>query len=181
MTFRLLTCLALTTAGGTALAAAPVADSLSPGFSFAEYTGSAPVGIGQVDVDQTLFFIDEKSVGGVKSWLVFYDADRDFGFVEATLRFDRPILDVISTREGLDATTPLYGSDAVSYASVRLTGLERSDSLAWTFGGSTLDLRLITADPGDHIRVLTAVPEPATYALMLAGVGLFGWLRRHRR
>jgi hypothetical protein len=28
---------------------------------------------------------------------------------------------------------------------------------------------------------ITAVPEPETYALMLAGLGLVGWMSRHRR
>ena len=50
-----------------AQAAALIATSLSAGFSFVQYTGSVTVGIGAVDTTDTLFYIDEKTVGGEKS------------------------------------------------------------------------------------------------------------------
>lgn len=37
---------------------------------------------------------------------------------------------------------------------------------------------LLTADPGDHIRVLTAVPELETYVLFAAGLAALGWRAR---
>ena len=47
--------------------------------------------------------------------------------------------------------------------------------------GSTLTLAWNASDPGDHVRILTAVPEPQTYALMLAGLGMTAWFARRRR
>jgi hypothetical protein len=31
------------------------------------------------------------------------------------------------------------------------------------------------------VRITAAIPEPSTYALMLAGLGTIGWLKRRRR
>ena len=48
------------------------------------------------------------------------------------------------------------------------------------FGGGDLDFN-------DHlfsftnIRAVNAVPEPETYALMLAGLGVVGWAARRRK
>jgi hypothetical protein len=41
----------------------------------------------------------------------------------------------------------------------------------------------LTADPGDHIRVLTQttpVPEPETWLLLTAGLMALGWRGRRR-
>jgi sugar lactone lactonase YvrE len=34
---------------------------------------------------------------------------------------------------------------------------------------------------GEVVRITAAIPEPSTYALMLAGLGTIGWLKRRRR
>ena len=160
-------------------AAAPSATSLTAGTTFEEYAGSATVGIGAVDTDSTLFYIDEKTVGGLESWFIFSDAATP-SRVAATLQFDQPIVAVYTTRAGLDATTPIYGADSVSYGSIPFSGLEGADTLTWAAGSKTLTLEWGVIDPGDHIRVITAVPEPGTLALLTAGMLAVGWLARRR-
>ena len=54
-------------------AAEPMVVVLSSGFSFEQYAGTATVGIGAVDVDDTLFFIEEQAAAGAQSWLIFAD------------------------------------------------------------------------------------------------------------
>jgi len=48
---------------------------------------------------------------------------------------------------------------------------------------NALAIEWSASDPGDHIRVITAVPEPQTWALMLSGFALLGLAagRRARR
>jgi len=170
---------ALVAAAQAATAAAPSVTGLTPGYSFEEYDGSAELGIGAVDVDRTLFFVDEKAVGGLKSWFVFFDSQRPSG-VTATLHFDQPIVAIYSTRDDLEMTTPTYGVSNVSYGSDRYTGLERGDVLLWSGNSNTVYIDWTVLDPGDHIRVITAVPEPGTQAMLAAGLLATGWLSRRR-
>ena len=162
-----------------AQAAAPVAVVLTPGYTFEEYSGTATVGVGAVDTDNALFYIDEQAALGAKSWLIFADPEGR-ARVTATLQFDQPILAVYTTRDGIESTTPIYGSPSVTYGSRLLTGLEGGDQVAWTAGGTLLTISWFSADPGDHIRVLTAVPEPAPFMLLAGGLVALGWLKRRR-
>jgi hypothetical protein len=174
--------------GGAAQAAAPVASGLTAGYSFEEYSGAAPVGSGQVDTSSVLFYIDEKTVAGVKSWYVFFDPAHSQP-ITVTLTFDAPIIDVIDTKQGLDGTNATYGIDVDhdtvldDYTTSLFIAPERGDVTAWTAGGFTVTLDWNAVDPGDHIRVLTAapVPEPETYALLLGGLGITGFVARRRK
>ena len=58
-------------------------------------------------------------------------------------------------------------------------GLESGDTVS--FGGQTVNLSWNASDPGDYIRVMTAVPEPATYAQLAGGLALMGAIARRRR
>jgi hypothetical protein len=171
--------LAALVAAPAALAAAPVATALTPGFSFAEYTGAASVGAGDVDITGTLFYVDEQLIDGLKSWFIFYDP-RGPSELTATLTFDAPIVDVITSFAGL-AGSSQFESDAVGYRYARFTGLEGRDSIGFSQGGTSLRLSFHAVEPGDHIRVLTAIPEPGTYALMAGGLAMLLWLARRRR
>src|SRR4051812_32907885 len=99
-----------------AQAADPTATGLPAGYSFQEYLGSGPVGIGAVDIDSRLFFIDERMVDDSKSWLVFFDSATPQA-VTATITFDQPIIAVFTRRLGLDATNATFGKPGVTYGS----------------------------------------------------------------
>ncbi|HEY2559984.1 MAG TPA: PEP-CTERM sorting domain-containing protein [Caldimonas sp.] len=171
-------------AAGTAQAADPVASGLPPGFSFSEYSGTTAVGDGLVNISNVLFFIDEQTVAGIKSWYIFFEpleAER----VTATITFDSPIVNVLDTKPALDGSNATYGIDVDGdgifddYTTSLLIAPEGRDVTTWTVGGLTLDW--ISLNPGDHIRVLTqatVVPEPETWGLFAAGLAALGWRAR---
>ena len=165
---------------GAAQAADPTVDSLTPGISFAEYSGATPVGQGQVDSD-TLFFIDELTGPLGKAWYVFYDP-ADGRNIFANITFDAPITGVFTTRADLDGSNATYGAPGINYGTSVFIGLEaRTD--AFTVAGNVLTIDWRAVDPGDHIRVftqVTAIPEPETYALFMAGLLAVGFVSRRR-
>lgn len=175
-------------ASGTTLAASPTAVDISAGFSFAEYAGSESVGRGLVDTPSTVFYIDEKVAGGYKSWYLFFDPGTKAQDVLATIRFDQPIAAVLTTKADLDASNAAYGSNSVVYGTSRFIGLEACsiqhvfcDMVSWAPGGQDLNLDLDALDPGDHIRVLVAVPEPAGTLLFAVGLAGLALALRQRR
>ena len=183
---RLLTSVLVALASGTA-SSAPLVLNINAGYSFDEYTGSAAVGRGDVNTPSTLFYIDEKTSGGVKSWYLFFDPGRPTQELWATIHFDQPIAAVLTTKTDLDATNATHGASTVSYGTSRYIGLEDCpltqvfcDAVFWTPGGHDLRLDWSAVDPGDHVRVLVAIPEPPSYLML--GLGLFGLgLSLHRR
>jgi len=78
-----------------------------------------------------------------------------------------------------------------------LTGLIRPDSImgqnlttphtdhytdltGWLSLNSGISLSLVT-DSGDHYYNISSVPEPETYAMLMAGLGLLGFMARRRK
>ena len=115
----------------------------------------------------------------VNSHLIFFDPARNT-LIRGALAFNGTVLAVIISDARLAATDALFGLRSVRYLTPNNRGLESNDR---TFVSQNLfDVRLNAGNPGDFIRVLTAVPEPASWAMMLAGFGLIGGtLRRNRR
>ena len=174
--------------GAAAVAAAPTMTDSDAGFSFDEYAGSAPVGRGLVNTPSTLFYIDEKTAGGLASWYVFFDPGRRPQDLVATIHFDQPIAAVLTTKADLDATNAAFGSASVTYGTSRFIGIEDCpltqvfcDAVSWTPGGRDLHLDWSAVHPGDHIRVLVAVPEPASHLLFATGLFALGMSLRRRR
>jgi hypothetical protein len=174
----------LVAACGLAQAVQPGVSGLTPGYTFQEYSGAAPVGNGQVDVNSVLWYIDEQQVAGFKSYYIFFDPKLQQ--VSATLTFEGTISAVFTTKSSLDGTNATYGIDVDhdsvfdDYSTNKYIGLEAGqDTVSWA--GNSLTLHFRAYDPGDHIRVLVAVPEPSTYALFGAGIAALGFLARRRK
>lgn len=171
----------LLSSGGSAEAAAPLALSLTTDYTFAEYAGQTMVGTGDIDVNSTLFFVDERSAEGLKSWFIFFEPASPQR-VQATLSFEPAIVAVYSTSSAIANSTATYGASAIAYGIRPFTGLEGADSISWSPGGTTLSLNWNVIQPGDHIRVLTALPvsAPARALELAGGLLLVGWLMRRR-
>ena len=160
-------------------AADPTVANLTPGLSFAEYSSPTPVGQGQVDSD-TLYFIDELVGALGKAWYIFFDpaGGKD---IFANITFDAPISGVFFTKATLDGSNATYGAPGINYGTSIFIGLESRDQFSVAGNVLTIDWRAI--DPGDHVRVftrVTAVPEPETYALFIAGLLAVGFIGRRR-
>jgi hypothetical protein len=98
--------------------------------------------------------------------------------VIGSVTFSRPILGVMTTTARMNASNFL-GNSAVTYSLVSASGFEAGDSV--TVAGNTLTYRMTASNPSDSFRVLTAVPEPTTWAMLIAGFGLVGAAARRRR
>ena len=164
--------------------AAPTATLSTAGASFEEYTGTGPVGNNNINANGKLFWFYESSGSylgqAVKSWFVFFDP-RAASSMKGDVSFDGAILHVLDDKASLLATSA-FGSAGMSYDySNKSIGLEAGDKSKTSFAGSTLSLNWTASNPGDHIRVMTAVPEPGTYALMALGLGALGFVARRRR
>ena len=113
--------------------------------------------------------------------------------ITASVTFDSDILGVYWVTGTFDSKsksgTGLKGSEnnfgltsGVTYKYHDLTGLEKADRDNTSFLGNTLTFTWRASTPGDHIRVITAaVPEPETYAMLLAGLGVMGAIARRRK
>jgi hypothetical protein len=156
--------------------AAPAVVSISPGRTLVEYTGASPVGLGQVQQDGLLQYVEERTAGTLRSVFLFFDPS-SLQSLQATLDFGGPIVQVFSTRAELAASHATWGVDidgnllADDYGSALAIGLEANDQLSWTPGQSLLSLAWTASHPGDHIRVLVgSVPEPTGLALALSAL-----------
>ena len=68
----------------------------------------------------------------------------------------------------------------INYGGVPRTGLEASRDF-YAVSGNTLTIDWKASDPGDHIRVLTSIPEPQTYAMLIMGLGALTFVARRRK
>jgi hypothetical protein len=174
----LATCALLT---APALAADPSA-SLNRGWI--EYADSLAVGNNKVQDDKNAYWIFEGAgtwMGqAVNSWFVFWDP-RSSLQLKGSIDFDQKILFVHDDQAGLQATAGFNKAGLTYDYNPKLVGLETTDAKHTSWAGNTLTLKWNASNPGDHIRVMTAVPEPASYALFAAGLLALGFMARRRR
>lgn len=173
--------IAATLAVSNAIAANPTA-ALDKGW--VEYTGTGAVGNNNINDNDNAYWVYESSgtwMGqAVNSWFVFWDP-RSGSRVEGDISFDQNILFVHDDKAELIATAA-FGKASVTYDYSRnLVGLEAGDKAGTSITGNTLSIKWNASNPGDHIRVMTAVPEPGTYAMFAAGLAALGFVARRRR
>lgn len=162
--------------GSNVVRADPTAELLFPNsLSFVEYGLSEPVGSGAVD-SSALYWIEEKRVGSLQSWLVFFDPPTR-GLVGALIDFGRPIVAVLDTKAGLEGTS-FFEKPGTTYSYAALAGLEDLDQMEYS--GSRLALLWSASDPGDHVRILTLIPEPNNYLLLMTGMLVIGVISKRR-
>ena len=75
------------------------------------------------------------------------------------------------------------GANTARAAGFTNGSFETGDTTGWTFSPDGFGLNPAAQfDVGiDKVELAGAVPEPETYALMLAGLGALGWVARRRR
>lgn len=117
----------------------------------------------------------------VNSHLIWIDSpvDPSPGTANGTVTFGSKILGYRFSTSAMNATTALLGRDGVTYGA--LAPLESSNDVL-SFSGRTLTYNFTSVNiTGDYVRVITAVPEPTTWAMLIAGFSLVGLAARGRR
>lgn len=155
--------------------------SLPAGFTFVDWltVNNAAVGAGDVDDSNVVYFLRERQIGDLQSWLIFFDPNGAQS-VEGTVTFASPITDIFTSTADVTVNSAAYQlTPTVTYATHPNTGLESVDAASFT--GNVVTFTFTANDPGDHIRVLTVVPEPSTYALLATGLAALTLALRRRR
>ncbi len=110
-----------------------------------------------------------------QSHFVFFDPGPT-RTAEGSVTFNRDILAVLASDANMNASDADFGLAGVTYLTPTLRGLEGPDSFSVT--GNTISIDFRASDPGDYIRVLTGVPEPTTWAMLIFGFGAVGGAMR---
>ena len=158
--------------------AQPIA-SLPVGFTFVDWLtiNNATVGGGAIDDLNVVYFLKEKQIGNLQSWLIFFDPSTSQS-VMGSVTFQQSIAALFTSSTDVNVTSAAYRlTPTVTYDAVSATGLEPGDLAS--FAGNSLSFDWTASDPGDHVRVLTnVVPEPSTYAMMIVGLGAITYAAR---
>ncbi len=141
--------------------------------AFNELQGVATLGNFAVNVGSTI-------AAGTKinSHYLVFDPNGNRSVI-GNITFATNVLGILTSRQRLLAGD-IFGKPNVNYLLPNLRGLEAGDFV--TFSGKTASFNFTASTPGDSIRIITAVPEPASWAMLVAGFGFIGAsLRRRQR
>jgi len=120
----------------------------------------------------------------VNSYLLHQDNDQDVPgspLRTGTVTFDEQILGVLVGDQWLQSTDSLLGLPTTTYGPGPHRGLElwALDEFTLSDDLHTLTLTQVTHSFQDQVRIVTAVPEPTTLALLIGG-GLMAACRRRQ-
>lgn len=130
------------------------------------------------------FRVDAGDVGGpiaLSAMLRNFTGNSFSGFNLALDRGSFGTAGSVTPQFGGIATTVLNGASAsITLSAPEFLDVELGNALGTTAGASNWTLSGLSV--GDRFTLtVTAVPEPGTYALMLAGVAALGFFSLHRR
>ncbi|MBC7519614.1 MAG: PEPxxWA-CTERM sorting domain-containing protein [Sandarakinorhabdus sp.] len=117
----------------------------------------------------------------VASHLIFIDPAEvpDPAIASGTVTFSGKILGYRWSHAQLDGTTALLGAKNITYGD--LMQLETANDEI-SFSGNTLTYNLLSkASSGDFLRVITTVPEPTSWLMLVTGFSLVGFAARRRQ
>jgi hypothetical protein len=126
-------------------------------------------------------FVDIGVGRKVASHLIFIDPAEvpDPAIASGTVTFSGKILGYRWSRIELDGTTTLLGAKNITYGDLMQLELANDEI---SFSGNTLNYSLLSkADSGDFLRVITEVPEPASWVMLIAGFSFVGLAARRRQ
>jgi hypothetical protein len=109
--------------------------------------------------------------------LTFYDA---VGAASMTFGLAAPVV-IASTLNGIGQSGFVFGLDAAQAAAAASFLAASSTSFADFRVGLAATLTDATGGPDSFFVTAAPVPEPETYALLLAGLGVVGFVARRRR
>lgn len=126
----------------------------------------------------------------VSSYMIHHESvDQQYSFIYITFTFPNPVLGIITTGPGLDATDLTLGNPGTTYPTgLDFRGLEMPytitpDSVFWAGNQVFVGVASTTALILDQMRVITQVPEPGSITLSVLGVlgfAAFCWRRRSK-
>ncbi len=119
----------------------------------------------------------------VNSQMIFFNTPTNSFSTDAnqTWTFDGLILGVMSDEDGLleAASNSVLGAAGTTYpGAFSARGLETSDVDSYSVVGNTITVTMKVGEPGDWIRVVTAVPEPSSF--LLGVLAIFGAMYSRR-
>jgi hypothetical protein len=126
--------------------------------------GASPIAAGTY-VSSHLILVDPARIGSTTTSV-------------GSVTFGARILGLIFVRDRLVSTNAVFNNGSTTYGTMQ--GTEGADT--FSYSGKTFNYSFFNgAATTDMVRVITAVPEPQTWAMLVVGFGLVGVSARRRK